>query len=393
MNRGTFSRAFAFSLLTVGTAVWGAEQPAAPAPTTTGITTTGITTTAPATPAPAVTNVSGPKIQFETMVYDFGRAKSGDPVKYTYVFTNAGDQLLELTDVHACGCITADWTRKVEPGKTGTVPISFNSSGYSGPVTKAISVTCNDKTTPRPALQFKGTIWKPIDVIPQFAVLNLTADAPVGSATVLITNNMPEPITVSAPQCSNPAFAIDFTTNEPGRAFRVIVTTVPPLPAGSVQAQITLKTTSTNMPVVTITAFANVQPTVTINPPQIVLPPAPLAQALTNTINITDNSTNTMALSEPTVNAAGVNIQVREVVPGRQFAVALTFLQGFEVAVGQKAELSIKSSLPLVPVLKVPIMQAPRPAPPKVVPIKVSSSTHTNRHRPLPPIDLPPLPE
>ena len=137
------------------------------------------------------------------------RAKSGDPVKYTYVFTNAGDQLLELSGVQACGCITANLTRKVEPGKTGTVPISFNSAGYSGPVTKAISVTCNDKTNPRPVLQFKGTIWKPIDVIPQFAVLNLTADAPLASATVLITNNMPEPITLSAPQCSNPAFAAE----------------------------------------------------------------------------------------------------------------------------------------------------------------------------------------
>jgi hypothetical protein len=323
----------------VGTAVWAAEQP--PAPTTL---------------APAATNVLGPKIKFETTVHDFGKAKSGDQVKYTYVFTNVGDQSLELSGVQACGCITADWTKKVEPGKTGAVPIGFNSAGYSGPVVKMITVTCNDRANPRPVLQFKGTIWKPIDVNPQFA------------------------------------FAAVLKTNQPGKEFRVVIAPVSPLPSGNAQAQITLKTSSTNMPVITITAFANVQPPVTINPPQIALPAAPLAQPLTNTISFIDNSTNAMALSEPAVNATGVDVQLREVLPGRQFAATLTFPQGFEITTGQKAELSIKSSLPLVPALKVPILQTPRPAPPKVAPIKVSSSTATNRHRVLPPIDLPPLP-
>jgi Protein of unknown function (DUF1573) len=375
MHRGTFSRALAFSILTVGTAVWGAEQP--PAPTT---------------PAPAATNVLGPKIQFETIVHDFGRAKSGDQVKYTYIFTNVGDQSLELSGVQACGCITADWTKRVEPGKTGLVPISFNSANYSGPVVKMIAVTCNDRANPRPVLQFKGAIWKPIDVNPPFAVLNLTADAPLASTTVVITNHLPEPITLSAPQCNNPAFSVELKTNQPGKEFRLVIAPVSPLSSGNAQAQITVKTSSTNMPVITITAYANVRPAVTINPPQIVLRAAPLAQPLTNTISFIDNSTNAMALSEPTINATGVDVQLREVQPGRQFSATLTFPQGFEIAPGQKAELSIKSSLPLVPALKVPILQTPRPAPPKVVPIKVSSSTATNRHRVPPPIDLPPLP-
>ena len=342
-------------------------------------------------PAPAATNVLGPKIQFETTVHDFGKATSGDLVKYTYIFTNAGDQSLELSGVQACGCITSDWTKKVEPGKTGSLPISFNSTSYSGPVVKMITVTCNDRANPRPMLQFKGTIWKPIDVNPQFAVLNLTPDAPLASTTVVITNNMSEPVTLFAPQCNNPAFAVELKTNQPGKEFRLVIAPVSLL-SGNAQAQITLKTSSTNMPVITITAYANVQPAVTINPPQIVLPAAPLAQPLTNTISFIDNSTNVMALSEPTVNATGVDVQLKEELPGRQFAATLTFPQGFEIAPGQKAELSIKSSLPLVPNLKVPILQTPRPAPPKVAPIKVSSSTATNRHRVPPPINLPPLP-
>jgi hypothetical protein len=380
MNRGIINRALAVSIVTAGTALWGAEQSATPGPA------------APAPVAPAATNGMGPKIQFQTTAHDFGKVKGGEVVKYTYGFTNVGDQVLELSGVQACGCITADFTRKVDPGQTGAVPISFNSAGYSGPVIKTITVTCNDRTNPRPMLQFKGTIWKPIDVNPQFAVLNLSADAPLASITVVITNNMPEPVTLSPPQCNNPAFAAELKTDQPGKEFRLVINPVAPLPAGNAQAIITLQTSSTNMPVITVTAIANVRAAVTIDPSQIVLSIAPLAHPETNTISLIDNSTNAMALSEPTVNAPGVEVQLREVQPGRQFAATLTFPRGFEIAPGQKDELTIKTSLPLMPLLKVPILQAPRPAPPPVAPIKRPSSTATNQHRVRPPIEMPPMP-
>src|ERR1035437_6876778 len=104
----------AIGVVTVGTALVGAQQ--ALVPPTTVITSTNVA---------ATTNGIGPKIQFATPVYDFGRSKSGEPVKYTYVFTNTGDALLILNAVQPqCGCTAAgDWTKQVEPGKTGLIPI------------------------------------------------------------------------------------------------------------------------------------------------------------------------------------------------------------------------------------------------------------------------------
>src|SRR5689334_23002868 len=84
--------------LSMSAALGRAEQPPAP-------------TAAP--PAPpqlesASTNNPGPKIQFDNAIHDFGKAKSGEPVKYTYYFTNTGDQVLEITHVQpSCGCTTA----------------------------------------------------------------------------------------------------------------------------------------------------------------------------------------------------------------------------------------------------------------------------------------------
>ena len=83
------------------------------------------------------------------------------------MFTNTGDRLLIINNVQPqCGCTTAgEWTRQVEPGKTGSIPIQFNTVGYNGPVFKQVTVTCNVTNQPTVFLQLKGTVYKPFESI------------------------------------------------------------------------------------------------------------------------------------------------------------------------------------------------------------------------------------
>jgi len=254
-------------------------------------------------PGAVVTGGDAPRIQFATPIYDFGRVKSGDVVKHTYVFTNVGGAMLQVSNVQvSCGCTTAgEWSRQVEPGKTGNIPIQFNSASFNGQVGKAITVTCNDTNQPAVVLQMKGTMWKPVDITPQFAVLNVTAEAASTSTTVRILNNEEAPLALSAPASSSPAFAAELRTNQPGKEFQLIIKTVPPLPAGNAQGQVTMKASSTNMPVINVSVWANVQPVITVMPPQIGLGAAPLANATAAMVSIRNNGTNTLALSEPAI--------------------------------------------------------------------------------------------
>src|SRR5262245_18262018 len=59
----------------------------------------------PATPdvgalplAAAATNI-GPRIQFATPAFDFGKIKGGETAKHDFIFTNTGDALLEIKEV------------------------------------------------------------------------------------------------------------------------------------------------------------------------------------------------------------------------------------------------------------------------------------------------------
>jgi hypothetical protein len=334
------------SALTLGKTVLGTEPP-------------------PPSATPAVTNGIGPKIQFAEPVHDFGKISAGEAVKYDFVFTNAGDAMLEITGVQtSCGCTTAgNWPRQLEPGKTGAIPIQFSSGSFNGQIHKTITVTCNDKTQPTVVLQIKGTIWKPIEVNPQYATLNVTTESVSNATTVVrIVNNYDEPITVSDPESNSRAFAAELRTKQPGKEFELIIKTVPPLPIGNAQGQFTLKTSAPKTPVLTITAIAIVQPVLTTTPAQIALPITLLTNSYTASVSIRNNGTAPLALSEPAVNVWGVDTQMREVEPGRLFTVTLMFPAGFQVTPGENAELHVKSNHPQFPVIKVPVMQPPRPA-------------------------------
>lgn len=340
-----------FAAFTLGSAVPGSAQiPASPAP--------------PGTTAPPA-KVPGPKIQFATPVYDFGQVKAGDVVKHEFTFTNTGDQLLVVSDVRpGCGCTTAGtWDREVAPGKSGKIPIQFNSANFGGAVMKPVTVTCNDPTQSMVTLQIKGTVSKPIDINPLYAMFNILSDAQTNETKVVrIVNNLEEPLTLSEPECTNRAFKAELKTVRPGKEFEVHVTTVPPLGPNTVQSSITLKTSAAHLPVININAFAMVQPAVMVMPSQITLSPGPLAVASRSSVTIRNNGSAALELSEPTVNMPGVDVQVKEVQPGRMFSLLMNFPAGFQSQPGQRVEVSVKSNHPKFPVIKVPVFQLPRPA-------------------------------
>src|SRR5204862_3209824 len=108
---------------------------------------------APAASAPAnpAAPADGPRIHFDNDVFDAGKAPAGQALAHTFIFTNVGNQTLEVTKVNpTCGCTVAgNWTRKVEPGQTGTVPISVNvNQMWSGQMMKTLTVESNDKSRP-----------------------------------------------------------------------------------------------------------------------------------------------------------------------------------------------------------------------------------------------------
>jgi len=322
---------------------------------------------------------SGPQIEFATQVFDFGKVSAGELVRHDFAFTNTGRALLEITDVRpGCGCTTAGtWDRRVQPGKTGLIPLQFNSANFNGKVTKSATVTCNDPGKSNLVLQITGTVWKPIEITPLMAMFKVSDELQTNETKVVrIVSNLDEPITLSDLQCTNQAFQAELKTVKPGKEFELHITAVTPFTARSINTLVSLKTSSPRVPAINVGAYLTVEQAVVVTPNQITLPAGPLAASLNRAIMIRNNGTNSLALSDASVNFPGAEVRVQETQPGRLFNLTVNFPAGFQIKADQKLEVTLKSNHPKFPLIKVPVFQpqiavAPAATQPLSAPIRV----------------------
>lgn len=317
---------------------------------------------------------AGPRIQFAELVHDFGKLESGTVAKHEFVFTNTGNATLEITSVRtSCGCTTTGaYDTRVEPGKTGRIPLQFNTAGFSGPVTKTATVTCNAPGQETVVLQLKALVWRPIEITPMSVYFNVPAETFTNETRVVrIVNNLDTPLTLSDLTCTNSAFKAELATLKEGQEFELRVTLREPLSSGFVHSSVSLRTSSTNTPSLTIPIYAYVQPVIVTSPSLISLPPGPLASPVTRSLTIRNTGTNALVLTDPSINIDGATVTLREIQTGKVFSVTVNFPAGLQLQATQQVEVRLKSNHPKVPFVKVPVTQPAR-APSQV---SVTSST------------------
>jgi len=301
---------------------------------------------------------TGPKIVFADPIYDFGTVNAGKEYDHRYYFTNSGDQTLLVTNVHStCGCAVAgEWSKSVEPGESGSVPIKVNSTKILGTIQKSVVVFSNDKERPITELTIRGKVGNPIEYSPKWAYFNIPLDATaVPPQTVKLTNSALTGLAVYNATSSTPAFRAEVITNTPGKEYQIVIGVVPPFAPGVTKGEVAVSTSSPDMPKITFSTMANVQSAVSMMPSQILLPSGPLPNAVTNSVVIQYTGTNAFHLSDPLVNASGVKVRLNELKPGKIFQAALMFPKGFQITT--PVEFTVKTSDPRQPVLRAPVVQ------------------------------------
>ena len=97
-------------------------------------------------------------IKFDKEEHDFGTLLQGEVVTYSVHFTNTGNMPLIISEVgSSCGCTVGDYPRKpIEPGKTGDIKVTYNSSGHHGFQSRFLTVMSNTI----PAKTHGGKQWR-----------------------------------------------------------------------------------------------------------------------------------------------------------------------------------------------------------------------------------------
>ncbi|MCL4181813.1 MAG: hypothetical protein KJ072_29265 [Verrucomicrobia bacterium] len=152
-----------------------------------------------------------------------------------------------------------------------------------------------------------------------------------------------------------------------GKEYELLVSTVPPIGTGMITAPITLAVGNTNLQPVQVQVYAVERQPLMVSPSQLLLPAGALRAEMRPNVSIRMQTTNNLALSEAGINIPGVKVELKELQPGRLYALTPVFPAGFELPTGQRVEVSVKSNHPRYPVIRVPVVQSRpvvhRPAP------------------------------
>ena len=111
-----------------------------------------------------------PKIQFDRVVYDFGKTSQVTTVSGVFKLKNVGDAILKVeAPKPSCGCTVAELKPDtLQPGETGELPFTLHLGLVKAQLDKRIAVKSNDPTTPEVSLAIK------VDYTPLYEVIPMT---------------------------------------------------------------------------------------------------------------------------------------------------------------------------------------------------------------------------
>jgi hypothetical protein len=158
---------------------------------------------------------SQPKVSVSKSTIDLGVVYNGAIGKARVTLKNVGNDTLRIIGVYtSCGCTTVKQPKPaLRAGESDVLEVEFNSTGYRGHVTKHVTVSTNDVTSPQTEIALNA------DVIDELAPLKGTSviwlgTIPLGKEvdqTVSFKNVSGKTITLKGYTSSSPQVLASFS--------------------------------------------------------------------------------------------------------------------------------------------------------------------------------------
>jgi len=106
---------------------------------------------------------AAPRIRVEPESFDFGNALPDKTLRKEFTIRNFGDAALVIEGVSTtCGCTAAlPEERRIEPGGSTLLRVTFETRRYSGKVERRVIVRSNDPKTPSAEVRVSATVGPP----------------------------------------------------------------------------------------------------------------------------------------------------------------------------------------------------------------------------------------
>jgi hypothetical protein len=318
-------------------------------------------------PAPAQKAPEGPRpvINIVEKIKDFGTVPKGEKIHATFQVRNTGTAPLEISQVRpTCGCTVADFDRSIPPGGTGKIDAAVDTTGFSGPITKAILVFSNDPSAPQVNLVIKADVRAFIEVLPRPLIIfrNVLQGEPATEKLTLISTDGSD-FEVESATASGGPYQLSYReltgkeriADHQGSQWELTVTVPADAPEGMLNQKILVKTTAPKAPEVTINVTGAVRPVVQVIPPTVNFGTV-AGDALVghNVLVINNRQGSELQLTEVKVDNPNFSTEVTPLQAGQRYQVAVSMRAGVPKG-QQKATLTIATSDALRKLIEVPV--------------------------------------
>jgi hypothetical protein len=312
--------------------------------------------------SPGSLAVDVPRLAQVPASLDFGSIPPRTPLSSTLAWTNSGTAPLVIRDIQvSCSCLQPGArTLTIDPGSHGTLEVGVLAPDRSGPFLETLTFACNDPDHASGTVEFRGTVFRKIEAIPDFAVLAITPDSGTNeSVRIRIVNHGPEPVEIGEPRGNHPAFEARLIRGASGTDPELFVRATRPLANANHFAVFKLSTSSPEVPEVAVTVYVPGLPAVAVTPREIRLAPLPTARAedRARTVFIRGTTDESLVVSNAVVRLPGARVALETRQPGRLFVAHLELPADFELSAHPPAELLFHTNHPQFPVVRVPIVR------------------------------------
>ncbi len=204
--------------------------------------------------------LAAPRTAVDQPVFDFGTVAQGKKVDHSFTIKNSGDTPLTIGQVStSCGCTVAEVSsRSIPPGKSANIRATFDSTNFSGSISKTIYVHTNDPKTPVYSLTIKGKLFEQIEITPK--QLNL-GEIKVGTkkeTAIRIENKGVQPLTLISAKTAMPQVTAKILKKKlkTGESGTISVVVTPRTGDRFLAGYLTLLTSSPEKPEITIPVYA-----------------------------------------------------------------------------------------------------------------------------------------
>lgn len=214
-----------------------------------------------------ITNEPTGVITFENAFVDFGTIKRGQKLTAKFPYKNSGSGPLTIQGVQApCDCTTVEASkgRTTAPGEGGVVEVVFDSTDYSGRVSKAITVVTNERTMPDRTLTVSALVNSDVESDPPLVDFGDVVINQMPQQQVRLKNLMKTELKIEKLRYNEELLDVGYAKE--GREWVIHVKLKPTAPIGFIKDTIYVKNNSQSLPEMPIPVRGTVKGQIAYSP-------------------------------------------------------------------------------------------------------------------------------